>query len=482
MLIYGESLPAVASKLHVFAFMPILCYESHSMKKSEPRIILRAGHPISRAMISPNALKTLYRLKENGHIAYLVGGCVRDLLLGREPKDFDVATDATPGMIKKLFRNCRLVGRRFRLAHLHFRDEIIEVATFRASGADLGQGEPLSPPTAGNGNLHGVRRIVSEDGVVLRDNVYGSPAEDALRRDFTVNALAYDIADFSIIDYVGGVEDLKLGLIRTIDDPAASFTEDPVRMIRAVRFAAILGFDIEKSAWSALVESAPAITRASAPRLYEEVIKLFLCGEGERVYQLMRRGGLFAPLFPGLAGWLDRESDGFPHVRIGRNLEWVDRRIEDGKAVSPPLLFALLFGEFLEERVALMRGEGYAPQEAVNASVAWMLGEQSPLVAIPHRTGLIIRDILVLQNRLKRLPGKRPQAVLARPGFSEALEYLRCRSEVDGEGGKILAWWERFAAENIPLSADGKEERSHAGRLRRRRRRRRPRAQAEGSD
>ena len=437
-----------------------------------PRIIPRAEHRISRTLISPNALKILYRLKDNGNIAYLVGGCVRDLLLGREPKDFDVVTDATPGEIKKLFRNCRLVGRRFRLAHLHFRDEIIEVATFRALTPDEAQGELQAPSPAEAGYPRHPRHLVSEEGVVLRDNVFGTPAEDTLRRDFTVNALAYDITDFSIIDYVGGAEDLERGVIRTIGDPVASFTEDPVRMLRAVRFAALLGFNVEESTWRALVENAPAITRASAPRLYEEVLKLFLSGEGERTYQLMRRSGLFVSLFPGLGAWLDQESDGFPHVRIGRDLEWLDRRVGGGEVVSPPLLLALMFGEFLEEWAAVLRGEGCAPQEAVSAAVAGFLGEQIPLVAIPHRVGMIVRDILALQNRLRRIPGKRPQGVLARPGFGDALVYMRCRCEVTAEERKVLAWWERFARENVlpPVGEEG--ERAGAGRPRRRRRRR----------
>ncbi len=444
-------------------------------KLPKPHIISRAEHSISRTLISPNALKILYRLRDNGHIAYLVGGCVRDLLLGREPKDFDVATDATPGTLKKLFRNCRLVGRRFRLAHLHFRDEIVEVATFRAKATEEGQGEPEPSPDE-NGNRRHHRRLVSEEGVVLRDNVFGTPAEDILRRDFTVNALAYDIADFSIIDYVDGARDLKLGVIRTIGDPWASFTEDPVRMLRAVRFAALLGFSIEESTWRALVENAPAITRATAPRLYEETLKLFLSGEGERVYQLMRNCGLFAPLFPGLSAWLDQESDGFPHVLIGRDLEWVDRRVGRGETVSPPLLFALMFGEFLEERASVLRGEGCTAQDAVNIAVADLLGEQFPLVAIPHRVGLIVRDILALQNRLRRIPGKRPQGVLARPGFGDAIDYLRCRNEITGEDGKIIAWWERFAAENIQAPAEeaGVKGEGAARPRRRRRRRRKP--------
>jgi poly(A) polymerase len=447
-----------------------------------PRIIPRAQHPISRALISPNALKILYRLKDNGHIAYLVGGCVRDLLLGREPKDFDVVTDANPGTIKRLFRNCRLVGRRFRLAHLHFRDEIIEVATFRAPAPDEAQEEVEVPPPSEAGPPRHPRHLVSEEGVVLRDNVFGTPAEDILRRDFTVNALAYDIGDFSIIDYVGGVEDLQRGVIRIIGDPAVRFTEDPVRMLRAVRFAALLGFTIEEATWQALVENTPAVVRASAPRLYEEVLKLFLSGEGERTYQLMRRSGLFSALFPGLGAWLDQESEGFPHVRLGRDLEWLDRRLGNGEMVSPPLLFALMFGEYLEECAAFLRGEGCAPQEAVSAAVAGFLAEQIPLVAIPHRIGLVVRDILALQNRFRRMPGKRPQGVLARPGFSDALLYLRCRCEVTGEGGKILAWWERFARENVLPPVEGEAGSAGVGRPRRRRRRRRKHVSGQGAD
>jgi poly(A) polymerase len=445
-----------------------------SMKKPHtPRIICRSDHPISRAMLSPNALKILYRLRDNGHVAWLVGGCVRDLLLGREPKDFDIATDATPGRIKKLFRNCRLVGRRFRLAHLHFNDEIIEVSTFRSAAPAENAEEALdtSPAEPRVGSSRFPRHLVSEDGLVLRDNVFGTPAEDSLRRDFTVNALAYDIADFSIIDFVGGVEDLRSGIIRTIGEAGVRFTEDPVRMLRAVRFAALLGFAIEEKTWRALRENAPSITLATAPRLYEEVLKLFLSGEGEQTYQLMRSGGLFAPLFPGLDAWLEEESDGFPHARIGRNLEWIDRRVSEGEPVSPSLLLALLFGEYLEETAVCLRGNGIPPQEAINGAVAGFLGGQSLLVAIPHRVGVAVRDILSIQNRLRRIPGKRPEGVLARGCFRDALAYLRCRCEVTGDDRGILAWWERYEQEHVMPPAEKQAEKPEAGRQRRRRRR-----------
>ena len=209
--------------------------EAGSIKTiNEPDIIARAEHSISRGNISPNALKVLYRLKDSGYQAHLVGGGVRDLLLGREPKDFDIATDAVPEDVRRLFRNCRLIGRRFRLAHVLFGREVIEVATFRALKDDK--------DTEDEGDRH-----IDVEGRIVRDNVYGNIADDALRRDFTVNALYYNIADFSIIDYAGGMQDINAGLLRLIGDPVTRYREDPVRMLRAVRFATKLGFRIEQS-------------------------------------------------------------------------------------------------------------------------------------------------------------------------------------------------------------------------------------------
>lgn len=452
--------------------------------QSEPVIIPRKDHPISRSHVSPNALRVLYRLKDNGHIAYLVGGCVRDLLLGREPKDFDVATDATPNQVKRLFRNCRLVGRRFRLAHIHYQDEIIEVATFRAQAPE-GPVEAESAPSvpeAGTGDREHsrlVRHAVSDDGMVLRDNVFGTPEEDALRRDFTVNALAYNIADFSIIDYANGMEDLRRGVIRTIGDPVVRFTEDPVRMIRAVRFAAILGFAVEESTRRAVLELAPTITRATAPRLYEEMLKLFLSGAGERVYQILRQAGLFAHLFPRFNGWLGRESDGFPHLRISKSLEWIDGQVGGGEPVSPPLLLALMFGEYVEELAGELVSAGMPVTDAVSGAMAGFLGEQAPIIAIPHRVALAMREILLLQHRLAKIPGKRPQGVLARSCFAEALAYLRCRCAVTGEGEKVLAWWERYSRDNTMPPVEpgvGESEGKATKRRRRRGKRRKPAA------
>lgn len=447
----------------------------NAMKQVQsPQVIPRQDHPISRSLISPNVLRILYRLKQNGHVAYLVGGGVRDLLLGREPKDFDVATDATPGRIKKLFRNCRLVGRRFRLAHLHFSGEIVEVSTFRAdsSAAPEEGGDDASSQCVVSGQS---LRVVSEDGMVLQDNVFGSPADDARRRDFTINALAYNIADFSIIDHVGGMKDLSNGVIRTIGDPELRFVEDPVRMLRAIRFAALLGFTVERESWAALKANAVAITRAAPPRLYEEFLKLFLSGKGGSIYQLMRKGELFAPLFPGFDEWLTRETGGFPHARVGENLDWIDSRLAQGNPVSPPLLIALMFGEYLEERADEYRAQGMCFQDAMTAAVSEFVLEQAPFVTIPHRVSLAVREILTLQGRFAKIPGKRPQAVLSRPAFNDALEYLRCQCGVAKQGTPVLSWWENFARDKfLPPIAE-----QTTGPLRkrsRRRRKRKPRA------
>jgi poly(A) polymerase len=448
-------------------------------------IIPRAEHPISRSLLSPNGVKVLYKLKEHGFIGYLVGGGVRDLLLGREPKDFDVVTDATPAQLKKLFRNCRLIGRRFRLAHLHFHDEIIEAATFR-SAAEPPPEEPAEPEAESleqeRERRHGPRLLKSEDGMVLRDNVFGTPEEDAVRRDFTVNALFYNIADFSIIDHVGGMEDLKNGVIRTIGDPLVRFTEDPVRMIRAVRFAAMLGFNIEERTEAAMAELCGTINKATPPRLYEEVLKLLLMGAGERTYQLMRHSGLFAPLFPHFDAWLGSESGGFPHVRLGKALEWADERIGRGIPVSPPLLIALMFGEYLYEKIGSLREEGVPFQQAADMALATFAGELAPTVAIPHRVLIAVREILSLQHRFQKTPGRNARGVVARASFADALDYLRFLEQLVPPKKSLAEWWVRYAAEAQGAPGEGEstegETPAEAPAKKKRRRRRRRKAAA----
>jgi poly(A) polymerase len=474
----------------------------------KPTIIPRSKHAISRKWISHNAVRVLYKLKEHGYFAYLVGGSVRDLLLGREPKDFDIATDATPGEIKKAFHNCRLIGRRFRLAHVHFHDEIIEVATFRSMVSDEPEAVDAAPvaeqlplqlteqhaqesvaspgaegqapstpatPTKAPVRPKPPRMLKTEGGMILRDNVFGTPEEDALRRDFTVNALFYSIADFSVIDYVGGMQDLERGLIRIIGDPLVRFTEDPVRMVRAVRFAALLGFEIEEKTYSAMLELKDQVALASPSRMYEEVLKLFLLGEGEKTYQLLRKTGLFNVIFPRLNEWVDRESGGFPRIWVGKALEWVDGCVQAGRQVPPHMLFALMFGQLIEEKAVELEKQGVPALDALSRAVTEIMLEQTQRVQIPRKIGLSMRDIFWDQHRFEKREGKYPRYFLRRPGFADAFEYLRFTSETTGEKKELRFWWKEFIKEHPLAPGEEKEIQESAKRkakpTRRRRRR-----------
>jgi poly(A) polymerase len=444
------------------------------VKSMEPRIIPRKEHRISRKHVSPNALRTLYRLHSRGFIAYLVGGCVRDLLLGRTPKDFDIGTDATPDQIRRLFRNCVLIGRRFRLAHLRFQDEIVEVSTFRraADPSDSPGAEETGP------DKHPPRHHKNEDGMVLLDNVFGSPEEDALRRDFTINALFYNIADFSVIDYSTGLSDLEQRLIRPIGDPRVRFTEDPVRMLRAVRFAASHDFVIEPAAWEGLCELSPTISRASPARLYEEVQKLFLLGFARPGFSLLEKSGLLAALFPNLSHWIYGNSRRLPLLEA--NLERLDRLHRSGTPPSPVLLLAALFGPSLQDAALALHRDGTPYQHALDATYAMFMKEMSKTVSIPGRVGGRVRAILALQTSLHRMPPRRPASIIARPEFKEALEYLRISAETRGEGRAALQWWDRFLLDtpSVTTSEPPADEPPEKKRRRRRRKRRSPRKTA----
>ena len=286
-----------------------------STRSPPPLVVIpRPEHNISRANISPNAVKVLYRLREAGYRACLVGGGVRDLLLGREPKDFDVATDARPEQVHKLFRNCRLIGRRFRLAHVQFGREIVEVATFRACGRDSDDDDGSSVERAA-------------DGRILSDNVYGSIEDDAWRRDFTINALYYDIADFAVLDYVGGMTDLRAGLIRLIGDPAQHYHEDPVRLLRAVRFAAKLGFRLDPATEAPLHRLGHLLEKIPPARLFDEVLKLFLGGCAIQTFELLRHYRLFGWLFPATERCLNHQQHHYPKTLLVRALASTDSRL-----------------------------------------------------------------------------------------------------------------------------------------------------------
>lgn len=370
----------------------------------------------------------LYRLKKAGFEAYLVGGCVRDLLLGREPKDFDVVTDAHPDQVRDVFRNCRLIGRRFRLAHVHFGPEIIEVATFRALSDQDDQRSDR----------------VLKNGRILRDNVYGSIEEDAFRRDFSVNALYYNIADFSVVDYVGGMEDHQAGLLRLIGDPEKRYLEDPVRMLRAVRFAVKLGFLIHPESAAPISRLAPQLQEIPAARLFDEVMKLMLSGSAVQTFEQLRHYGLFAALFPDTERCLATEPAGFPLTFLAKSLEQTDRRIAEGKTVAPYFLFAALLWEPVRARAQRLIGGGESPLLAYQSVAGEIVGRQSRLTALPKSIGLPMREVWALQPRFEMTQGGRAFRLLGHPRFRAAFDFLVLRAETGEADPELAAWWTRF--------------------------------------
>ncbi len=395
----------------------------------------------------------LYRLKSAGYQAHLVGGGVRDLLLGREPKDFDVATDARPEQVKEVFRNCRLVGRRFRLAHVQFGREIIEVATFRA-------GQDAAAETD---------QEQTDEGMLLRDNVYGNIEQDALRRDFTVNALYYNIADFSIIDYANGVKDLREGVLRLLGDPETRYREDPVRMLRAVRFASKLGFRIDRETEQPITELATLLRDIPPARLFEETLKLFLSGTAVGCFEKLRQYGLFAQLFPDTEVCLARLEHEFPLTLVLKGLENTDIRVREEKPVTPAYLFAVLLWEPVRQGAEALQEHGISPYQALQQSTAEVVSRQLAYVALPRRFSTPMQEIWVMQSRFGQTRGKRPQRLLAHPRFRAAYDFLLLRASAGEADPELAAWWTEFQQGNAdapPPSTPG------TGRRRPRRRRR----------
>jgi poly(A) polymerase len=425
--------------------------------------IPRPEHSISRVNISPNALKVLYRLKDSGYQAHLVGGGVRDLLLGREPKDFDVATDAHPEDIRKLFRNCRLIGRRFRLAHVMFGREVIEVATFRA----------LQHESDDDGDQH-----VDEEGRILRDNVFGDIEGDAFRRDFTVNALYYNIADFSIIDFTSGMADIERGVLRLIGDPDTRFREDPVRMLRAVRFATKLGFRIEPLTEEPIKNLAPLLGDIPPARLFDEMLKLFLGGGALANFEMLRHYNLFGQLFPLTERSLTHEENNFPLTLISRGMANTDARIEQGKPVTPAFLFAVFLWQPVRERAAQLEAEGQHPVLALQHASSQIIAEQAAVMATPRRFSLPMREIWMLQLRLESKGGRRSVRLLSHPRFRAAYDFLLLRAEA-GEVDKALGdWWTEFQ-ESSPQQHEQQGATARPRKRRRSRSRRKPEGQTE---
>lgn len=398
---------------------------------STPEVLNRSQHPIERGEISRYAISVVERLQNAGYQAYLVGGCVRDLLLDIEPKDFDVATSATPEQVRAEFRNARIIGRRFKLVHVHFGREIIEVATFRANHPQDEEEE--------NSNLSSR----NENGRILRDNIYGTLEDDAQRRDFTINALYYDPGSERILDYANGVHDIRNHLIRLIGDPTQRYQEDPVRMLRAVRFAAKLDFDIEKHTAAPIYKLAPMLGEIPAARLFDEVLKLFLAGYAVYTYDLLVDYGLFGQLFPASADAL-RQNPEYTDQLIRNALDNTDLRIQQGKTVTPAFLLAALLWPALPARVLKLQDRGMPPIPAMQEAAHDLINEQCKRLAVPKRFTIPIREIWDMQERLPRRSGKRADLLLENPRFRAGYDFLLLRESAGEQTDNLGDWWTRY--------------------------------------
>ncbi len=452
---------------------------------SSPIRIPRSEHSISRSRLSRGALHVLYGLKDAGYDALLVGGSVRDLLLGLAPKDFDVATNASPEEVKEVFRRCRLIGRRFRLAHVRCGPEIIEVATFRAAprtpdGDDDDpelDAEPaeLSPEAEGDDEGH----VLHDSGRILRDNVYGTMEQDAFRRDFTINALYYDIRDFSVVDYVGGAADLADRRLRLIGDPDTRYREDPVRMLRAVRFAAKLDCEIDASARDPLPKLKQLLADVPPARLFDEVLKLFLSVDAVRTFDGLRSSDLFDVLFPLTARSLAFDPSGQAEAIIRLALKSTADRIAADKPVTPGFLFAAMLWPCVRERMAQLSDRALPPAQLLALAADQVIGEQGCTVAIPRRFSAVQNEIWQMQARFDFRRGKRPARLVAHKRFRAAYDFLCLRAQAGEIDPAIADWWTEFQEldeEGRQQMADAAPSDPAAASRRKRRRRRRPAA------
>lgn len=421
------------------------------------QIIARSEHCVSRQLISENALKVLYKLKKEGFDAYLVGGCVRDLLLGREPKDFDVVTNALPEQLARLFSNCRIIGKRFRLAHVIFGRDIIEVATFRKSG-----GETASDAAR-----------LTKDGRILQDNLYGTIDDDVWRRDFTINALYYNIRDFSIVDYVGGIADHRANVLRLIGNAKERFREDPVRMLRAVRFAVKLGFKLDSDCEREIPLNAHLLSGIPAARLHDEMAKLFLTGYGVQTFEMLRHYGLFSVLFPAVEKSLSQENEHFPKMMVINALKNSDQRVAEDKPVTTYFLLAAFLYEPMLARAKEKIDNGIEESTAYFHAASEILSQQVRITTLPRHLTLAIREVWNQQVKFDSRVGAKPSKFLAHPRFRAAYDFLMLRAQTGNASEELAQWWTRYQSVNDterrkmtqpqtqPKSAKPKKKRSY---------------------
>lgn len=439
-------------------------HESKTHSIRSPRVLERSEHAISRRNISKAALDVIYQLNHAGYQAYLVGGGIRDLLLGFKPKDFDVATDATPQEIKQLFRRARIVGRRFQIVHVRAGREVIEVTTFRAQ-----HGEESHSTNDSAKNTEGV---TSKGGMLLRDNVFGNIEQDALRRDFTVNALYYTVEGFKLLDYVGGLEDLDRRIIRVIGDPAVRYQEDPVRMLRAVRFAAKLGFQLEENSRTEIPRLAHTIGEVSAARLFDEVNKLFLNRSALQCLALCEELGLFQELFPATSALLDIDQaethEGLQRRILQAALENTAERVVANKPVTPAFIYAALLWARVDNLYRENLNLGSTAQRAMQMASYQALEEQSLITTIPKRFAIAMREIWSLQLSLQGAKNRRALTLLSHPRFRAAYDFLLIR-EIGGEQlDRSSSFWTDLQEQHPEAlqNEQRKKRRSHRSRKR----------------
>ena len=405
----------------------------------QARIIERDEHPISRKQITPNALKVLYRFKEAGFHAFLVGGGVRDLMLGNKPKDFDIATNAIPEEIKRLFKNARIIGRRFKIVHIRFGREIIEVTTFRAHHDPQNE----IADDASRRQIRGLDSAHSSSGMILRDNVYGDIDQDALQRDFTVNALYYTVDHFRVLDFSTGMEDLDKKEIRIIGDPATRYREDPVRMLRAIRFSAKLGFSIEESTQRPFDQLGHLLNSVSRARLFDETLKLLAGGHAAVTFEKLRNFHLGPYLFaPTLEAMKQAELPWGKLIDLA--LENTDKRLTMGKSVTPAFLFAAILWPVLKLHLTQPVSPGMNRHQHFIQAANQTFLEQLNYTAIPRRVTSVSREIWELQYRLERKNKRSIEAAFSHPRFRAAYDFLLLREQAGENLGALGQWWTDF--------------------------------------
>jgi poly(A) polymerase len=390
-------------------------------------ILGRSEHNIRRSSIDSCALKTCETLADAGYKAFVVGGAVRDLLLDGKPKDFDVATNATPEEVRRLFRRSRIIGRRFRIVHVMCGRDTIEVTTFRAAGNLSGDEEDERP--------------TDDTGRILEDNIFGSQSEDAARRDFTVNALYYDPLREEILDYFGGVGDCRKKILRMIGDPATRYREDPVRMLRAARFAAKLDFHIDPATRKPVAELAPLLNNIPRARIFEEAVKLLMSGHALRGVHQLRAEGLHHGMLPLLDTILD-DPQGKRFIEAG--LHNTDQRIHEDKPASPAFLFACLLWPQVLRRWKAIEAGGEKPIPALFAAMDEVLETQREQLAIPRRFDGMIKEVWALQPRYEQRAGSRPFRLLEHPRFRAGYDFLLIRAESGEVPQELGDWWTDF--------------------------------------